>query len=485
MGYVKLSPAGATTGQIFYLDTTDAADVSGYKRMLLTPSPAVESSLAVICTGTTSDFLIGSFITDAGVPGAIDYPAGSAYRRLYGKVSGGTAKFRLQVYVRTAGGTETLVRDEFSNDFTDTVPTLQEWLATPAAGGALSTSDRIVVKISARRVTGPTNVTVTLYGEGSAHASQIQTTIPLSASVPVSATPPISISGGNISIDLSAYAPLASPALTGNPTAPTPTAGDNDTSIATTAFVTSAVTAAGGSGENDVIEYANLAAFPATGTAGLIYVAQDTNKIYRWDAPAAITAVTWDAATVTAVTLSGGDLVATNTGTTSADQGARVATVNGKTSGKYYFEVVYTTAPTTGGLNRGVGIGTTTSTYTNMGGGGTTGVFSYYSGGIWSNGGSVGTLGPRGATDTICIAADLDTRKFWVKSFVTGNWNGNNSLHNPSTGLGGFTIPAGTMVPFVTFGGTSGVANNVFTANFGASAFSGAVPSGFTAGWTV
>lgn len=36
-------------------------------------------------------------------------------------------------------------------------------------------------------------------------------------------------------------APLASPTLTGNPTAPTPTAGDNDTSIATTAFVTTAV----------------------------------------------------------------------------------------------------------------------------------------------------------------------------------------------------------------------------------------------------
>lgn len=35
----------------------------------------------------------------------------------------------------------------------------------------------------------------------------------------------------------STYAPLASPTFTGNPTAPTPTAGDNDTSIATTAFV--------------------------------------------------------------------------------------------------------------------------------------------------------------------------------------------------------------------------------------------------------
>jgi hypothetical protein len=43
---------------------------------------------------------------------------------------------------------------------------------------------------------------------------------------------------------LDAKAPLASPALTGNPTAPTPTAGDNDTTIATTAFVTSAVTTA-------------------------------------------------------------------------------------------------------------------------------------------------------------------------------------------------------------------------------------------------
>lgn len=36
-------------------------------------------------------------------------------------------------------------------------------------------------------------------------------------------------------------APLASPALTGSPTAPTPAPGDNDTSIATTAFVQSAV----------------------------------------------------------------------------------------------------------------------------------------------------------------------------------------------------------------------------------------------------
>ena len=38
---------------------------------------------------------------------------------------------------------------------------------------------------------------------------------------------------------------LASPALTGNPTAPTPTTGDNDTSIATTAFVNAQINSTG------------------------------------------------------------------------------------------------------------------------------------------------------------------------------------------------------------------------------------------------
>jgi hypothetical protein len=46
--------------------------------------------------------------------------------------------------------------------------------------------------------------------------------------------------------DVSGAAPLASPTFTGDPKAPTPTTGDNDTSIATTAFVTTAVSNAKG-----------------------------------------------------------------------------------------------------------------------------------------------------------------------------------------------------------------------------------------------
>lgn len=48
----------------------------------------------------------------------------------------------------------------------------------------------------------------------------------------------------SLTTDLSAKAPLASPTFTGSPVAPTPTAGDSTTLLATTAFVTSAVSAA-------------------------------------------------------------------------------------------------------------------------------------------------------------------------------------------------------------------------------------------------
>jgi len=33
---------------------------------------------------------------------------------------------------------------------------------------------------------------------------------------------------------------------------------------------------------DDVVEYANQAAFPATGSTGILYIAIDTNKQYRW-----------------------------------------------------------------------------------------------------------------------------------------------------------------------------------------------------------
>jgi hypothetical protein len=202
---------------------------------------------------------------------------------------------------------------------------------------------------------------------------------------------------------------------------------------------------------------------------------------------------TWDPATVAAVTLSGGSLVATNTGTTSTNQGAQVASTSGKTTGKYYFEVTATTF--TNGAGVGAGVGTTAATYA--------GLTASYTGGdlnlvVGHNGSGVITapsgnsglsLGALASGDTICVAVDLTDSRIWFRKNASGLWNGNTGQDPtlPSGSGGGNAVPAGTIVPFVTFGsglaGAAGLSGNVMTANFGASSFVGAVPSGYTAGW--
>ena len=108
----------------------------------------------------------------------------------------------------------------------------------------------------------------------------------------------------------------------------------------------------------------------------------------------------------------------------------------------------------------------------------------YMSGNIWSNGTTTGiSLGARSAGNVIGVAIDLDNRKIWFRVAPSGNWN-NSGTANPATNTGGIVHPTGTMVPFCTFGGVSGTAGTTFTANFGATAFSGAAPPGFTTGWT-
>lgn len=69
----------------------------------------------------------------------------------------------------------------------------------------------------------------------------VLTGLSLASSAAVAATDSVLAAFGKIQAQLGLKAPLDSPALTGNPIAPTPAAGDNDTSIATTAFVRAAM----------------------------------------------------------------------------------------------------------------------------------------------------------------------------------------------------------------------------------------------------
>jgi hypothetical protein len=196
----------------------------------------------------------------------------------------------------------------------------------------------------------------------------------------------------------------------------------------------------------------------------------------------------FDPSSVASVSLSGSNLVATNTGTTSTNQGAMVASSSGKTTGKYYFE--YTLTTFAGGSGVAVGLGTTASAYSGMSTLSTHGNMVFVgSGQIWSDtNNSIFTLGRALISgDRVCVAADLTNSRVWIR-LNSGLWQGapGNDPTIADGTHGGAATPAGTLVPFVTFGnglsGGSGVANNVITANFGGSPFVGVVPTGYT-GW--
>ena len=198
----------------------------------------------------------------------------------------------------------------------------------------------------------------------------------------------------------------------------------------------------------------------------------------------------WDPATIANVTLSGSNRIATNTGTSRANQGAHTPFAGGKATGKYYVEFTLTTATSASGSNYGVGVGREDTTFVSLGGNGNVGAVMYKSGNIW-NGASTGiSLGVRATGDVIGLAVDLDNGKVWFKkvSGTPGNWN-NNVSGDPATNIAGITItiPVGghTDSLFCVFGGTGGVANDVITLNSGGSSFVGATPAGFASGWFI
>jgi len=180
----------------------------------------------------------------------------------------------------------------------------------------------------------------------------------------------------------------------------------------------------------------------------------------------------WNPSDKLTTTLSNSNLTATATATSSGCRG-----VLGKTTGKAFCEFTWSVSANTL-TYAGFALATTNLA---MGLNATPGQCGVQRGGaVGINGSSVTAIGAMVAGDTVSMAVDLDAHVVWFRKAPSGNWN-NSGTANPATGVGGLSISAIVGAVYPIFFGA--LANEAVTANFGGSAFVGAVPSGYPAGW--
>lgn len=189
--------------------------------------------------------------------------------------------------------------------------------------------------------------------------------------------------------------------------------------------------------------------------------------------------VTWDSANKSAgVTL--------GTGNAASGTGSVTAT-SGQATGKYYFE--YTLGPIVTALSNSVwfelGVAPNDIPVATTSGGGAyllntsaTAVELLINGVVV---GSAWTPASFAAGTVVGVAYDMDNQRIWFR-VAGGSWNNSGTADpaTPSTGasLAGLGTKGISLLPRAYINGTS----NGITANFGDTAFSGAVPTGFTAG---
>lgn len=186
--------------------------------------------------------------------------------------------------------------------------------------------------------------------------------------------------------------------------------------------------------------------------------------------------VTWNPADKVTTTLSNGDL----TGNCTAINNSIVRATTAKASSKVYFEIAWSGAFR--GNSTMAGIALLSATLANISSAITGAVCYSCAGSIFNNSFTpVATGHPvwNNATPvTICVAVDLFNDRIWFR-LNNGVWN-NSGTADPATNVGGIDISnlfaSAGAAPVALFQGNTGI---IATANFGATAFAQAVPSGF------
>lgn len=225
--------------------TSTAAGGGGGTGDVLGPTSAVADRIAVF-NGTT-----GKIIKDGGVLVAGLQPIDAELTAIAGLVG---AADRLP-YFTGPGAAALTPLTGFGRSLIDDADATAAKTTLGIAGAALSKTDDTNVTLTlggspSTALLTAANITAGWAGTLSAARGGFGQNVAAQTGVPLFATGVATFTGTN---GTGNFVRTTDAVLAGNPTAPTPSAGDNDTSIATTAFVTTAVTASGATGANIIV----------------------------------------------------------------------------------------------------------------------------------------------------------------------------------------------------------------------------------------
>jgi hypothetical protein len=191
-------------------------------------------------------------------------------------------------------------------------------------------------------------------------------------------------------------------------------------------------------------------------------------------APVSPETTTWNPSDKSsAVTLSNGNLTASNPATSSFNS---VRATASHTAGQYYFEATLTQVASNQSIY--IGVANSSASLTTYFGKDTNSIIcANYDGKCYFNSSNVGNWGSFTSGSTAGIAVDISNREIYFYNPANGYWN-NSSTANPATGVGGISLYtiSGALFPGVSI---NYYAANSVLVNFGATAFTYSPPAGF------